>query len=86
MYRKLTKLLALALTILFLVSTLAIAGQMATGTIKGTDAEKGMIELITADGQTHQLQASAELQAGLKAGDVVAVEVEGTTIKAIKKQ
>jgi hypothetical protein len=86
MYRKLTRILALAMVMLFVVSTVVLAGGMMSGKVTSVDAKKGTVTLITKDGDTQALQASEKLLAGLKSGDSVSIEVEGNRVKAIKKQ
>ncbi len=86
MHRKFTKALVLALTVLFVTSTLALAqGQKMTGTVVAV--EKEVVSIQGADGKTYQIEAVKVVAENLKTGDMVEYElVEGKVQNAKKKQ
>ncbi len=85
MHRKFTKALALALAVLFVTSTLALAaGQKMTGTVVAV--EKDVVAIQGADGKTYQIEAVKVAAENLKTGDTVEYEiVEGKVASAKKK-
>lgn len=84
MSRKLGNLLILAMALLLVISTLAIAGQVVKATVSKTDPGKERITLMTDDGRVHRLQASKELQSELKPGDKIMAMIDGTKVTALK--
>ncbi len=87
MFCKFAKVVTLALTVLAVVTTLALAGgQKVSGKIANVDAKQGRITLLSADGNTHALQAPQKLLADLQSGQTVEVEVEGNQVKSINKK
>ncbi len=86
MHRKFTKALVLALAVLFVTSTLALAaGQKLTGTVVAV--EKDVVAIQGADGKTYQIEAVKVVAENLKTGDTVEYElVEGKVQTAKKKQ
>ncbi len=86
MHRKFTKALALALAVLFVTSTLALAAsQKMTGTVVAV--EKEVVSIKGADGKTYQIEALKVVAENLKTGDTVEYElVEGKVQNAKKKQ
>lgn len=83
--RKLSGILVVIFALVFALSTVALAGDMA-GTVTGVNAEKGTITLLAPNGKNVELQASAEMLADLQAGDVVQVKTSGNKATEIKKQ
>ena len=86
MYRKFTKILACALAVLFVTSTLALAaGQKMTGTVVAV--EKDVVNIKGADGKTYQIEAVKVVAEDLKTGDAVEYEViEGGKVQNAKKK
>jgi hypothetical protein len=80
------KTLSCALAVLFVVSTLALAGGMkASGTI--TAVEKEVVVVKGADGKTYKIEAEKVVQENLKTGDVVEYEIiEGGQLQNVKKK
>ena len=85
MHRKLMKTLTCALSVLFVVSTLALAaGAKASGTV--TVVEKEVVVVKGADGKTYEIAAEKVVQENLKTGDFVEYEIiEGKPINVKKK-
>ena len=85
MHRKLMKTLTCALTVLFVVSTLALAaGAKASGTV--TAVQKEVVVVKGADGKTWEIAAEKVVQENLKTGDFVEYEIiEGKPINVKKK-
>src|SRR5262245_29331021 len=87
MVRTLRRTLVVALAMVFVASAVALAAdETVSGTIQNLDASKGQLTLKSEEGQTVQLQAPAELLAGLHAGDAVEVKVSGQKATLIRKQ
>jgi hypothetical protein len=79
--------LVVALTALFVVSTLALAADTKmTGTIQDIDGQKGFITLRSEDGGVVDLRAPTELLAGLQTGDMVEVKTSGRTVTEVSKK
>ena len=85
MHSKFTKALALALAVLFVTSTLALAGApKMTGTVVAV--EKDVVSIKGADGKTYQIEAVTVVAEKLKTGDMVEYDfVEGKVQNAKKK-
>jgi hypothetical protein len=83
--RKLSSVLVAVLAMVFAVSTVALAADIA-GTITEVNAQKGTLTVQSTHGKSVELQASAEILAGLQKGDVVQVKTSGMKATAIQKQ
>jgi len=87
MFRTLRSTLAIALAALFVVSAVALAADTTmSGTVQKVDTQKGQITLRSDEGKTVELQAPADLLAGLQTGDAVEVKVSGQKATLIHKQ
>ena len=88
MYRRLRRMLALALAVLFVVTALALAddGQKMSGMVTNVDAKKGSITLMTKDGKPRALLAPKNVLAEVQSGDSVELSVEGNKIKTLHKK
>ena len=87
MFRTIRTTLAVALAALFVVSAVALAADTTMlGTVQNVDAKKGQITLRSDEGKTVELQAPADLLAGLQTGDAVEVKVSGQKATMILKQ
>ena len=84
MYRKLMKALGCALAILFVASTLALAGgQKMSGTIVAVAAE--VVTIKGPDGKTFEVTADKVVAEDLKTGDIVEYEVIEGAVVNVKK-
>ena len=84
MYGKFIKTLTWALTILLVTSTVALAAEMASGTI--VEVKEEVVIVQGADGQTYEIEAAEVEGLDLKTGDVVEYEiVEGAPLHINKK-
>ena len=87
MFRTLRSTLAIALAALFVVSAVALAADTTmSGTVQKVDTQKGQITLRSDEGKSVELQAPADLLAGLQTGDAVEVKVSGQKATMIHKQ
>ena len=87
MFRTICSTLVVALVALCVASTVALAAETTvSGTVQSVDARKGHITLRSEEGKTVELQAPAELLAGLQTGDAVEVKVSGQKATLIHKQ
>lgn len=85
MHRKLMKTLTCALAVLFVVSTLALAGgAKASGTI--TAVTKEVVTVKGADGKEYKIQAEKVVQENLKTGDIVEYEIIEAQPVNVKKK
>ena len=76
-----------ALAVLCVVSAVAFAaGSTMLGTIQNVDTDQGRFTLRAGEEKIVELQAPAELLAGLKTGDAVEVKVSGQKATMIRKQ
>jgi hypothetical protein len=79
--------LIVALTALFVASTLTLAADTkVSGTIQAVDMQKGFITLRSEDGDIVDLRAPTELLAGLQTGDVVEVKTSGRAVTEVSKK
>jgi len=84
MHRKVMKILTCAFAVLFVASTLALAGMKASGTV--TEVQKEVVVVKGADGKTWEIAAEKVVQENLKTGDIVEYEIiEGKPINVKKK-
>jgi Cu/Ag efflux protein CusF len=86
MFYKLSRLLAVAFAVLFMVSTVALAAEESlSGTVQSVNAREGTITLKSDDGKTVELKAPAALLTDLQAGDAVEVKASGKQATMINK-
>jgi hypothetical protein len=79
--------LVVALAALCVVSATALAaGATVFGTIQNVDTDQGRLTLRAGEEKIVELQAPAELLAGLQTGDAVEVKVSGQKATMIRKQ
>ena len=87
MVHRFSKILAVAIVALFVVSSVGFAAsEMLSGTIQKMDAARGTVTIQAANGKSVQLLAAPELLAGLQEGDAVAVRRSGPRATVIQKQ
>lgn len=83
--RKRSRVLVMVVAVVFAVSAVALAADMA-GTITKVNAQKGTLTVQSTDGKQVELQAPAEMLAGLQEGDVVQVKTSGKKATDIQKK
>jgi hypothetical protein len=86
--RKLFGIIAAALTVVFVSSTLVLA-QPATAKPSGTvvAVETAVVKIKGADGKTYEVKMADVIEKNLKTGDMVEYEViEGKPVKVAKKK
>src|SRR5437899_12547716 len=84
MFYKLSKLLAAAFAVLFIVSTVALAAEeTVSGTIQQMNAKQGTLTLRSEDGKTVELTAPAALLHELQTGDAVELRALGKYVIGI---
>jgi len=86
MFRTIRRTLVVALAVLCVASTVALAAdETVLGTIQNLDVQQGRMTLQSTEGKTVVLQAPAALLADLEAGDAVAVKVSGQKATLIQR-
>jgi hypothetical protein len=86
MFYKLSKLLAVAFAVLFVVSSVALAAEESLkGTVQSVNAREGTLTLKSEEGKTVEFQAPAALLTGLQTGDAVEVRASGKQATMINK-
>jgi hypothetical protein len=84
MFYKLSKLLAAAFAVLFIVSTVALAAEeTVSGTIQHMNVQEGTLTLRSEDGKIVELTAPANLLHELQTGDAVEVRASGKYVTEI---
>ncbi len=85
MYRKFMKTISCALAILFVASTLALAGAQKSSGVIVAVAEK-VVTIKGADGKTHEVEAVRVIAENLKTGEIVEYDiVEGKVLNVNRK-
>ena len=84
MFGKLSKLLAAACAVLFIVSTVALAAEeTVSGTVQQMNTQAGTLTLRSTDGKTVELTAPVGLLHELQTGDAVEVRASGKYVTEI---
>jgi hypothetical protein len=94
MVQKLGKTLVLALAVLFVTSTMALAAPKKTaksttvsGMVEAVDATHALITVKTDDGKSLNYKVgNKKLLNGVKTGDQVMMQVAGKSVKTLTKQ
>jgi hypothetical protein len=94
MMQKLGKILVLALAVLFVMSTMALAAApkkpaktTVSGMVEAVDATHALITVKTDDGKSLNYKVSnKKLLNGVKTGDQVIIQVAGKSVQTLTKQ